>query len=215
MVAQAPSASLPPALHLCLGAANSLAFELLLRGVGVTLLTTWLRDRLYEAGAEDLTWHLPTAMLHMLPGATWGSAVGMMAAGGGGTAAAAPTSLLGSLVADVVAGFGGLSPGMDEVKVASAGVEAAAAGFGAVASAGMEAATAGFGAVAAAGVEAGSSLEDSARWAAVGLLLVGQLALVATRLVRSNRRPERLRREHARRTAAQAADGPPTDAARR
>ena len=40
-------------MELLTAAIHSLAFELLYRGVAVTLLSRWLCDRFYEAGAEE------------------------------------------------------------------------------------------------------------------------------------------------------------------
>ena len=48
-----PTGGMSIGLELLTAAIHSLAFELLYRGVAVTLLSRWLCDRFYEAGAEE------------------------------------------------------------------------------------------------------------------------------------------------------------------
>ena len=48
-----PTGSINVALELSIAAINSMAMELLYRGVAVTLIGDWLCDRYYEAGADD------------------------------------------------------------------------------------------------------------------------------------------------------------------
>ena len=48
-----PTGGMSIGMELLTAAIHSLAFELLYRGVAVTLLSRWLCDRFYEAGAEE------------------------------------------------------------------------------------------------------------------------------------------------------------------
>jgi len=54
-VANNPTAGLHLGLESAAVVLNSLATELLYRGVALTLLASWINDRLYEAGADDFT----------------------------------------------------------------------------------------------------------------------------------------------------------------
>ncbi|GAX81583.1 hypothetical protein CEUSTIGMA_g9011.t1 [Chlamydomonas eustigma] len=82
-----PTAGLNPGLELVSSAVSSLALELLYRGVGISLLTLWINDRLYEAGSEDIvvfpawvshiiTPHAPLVMtMSTMDASRWGAVV--------------------------------------------------------------------------------------------------------------------------------------------
>ncbi|KAL6746515.1 hypothetical protein V8C86DRAFT_2940715 [Haematococcus lacustris] len=157
-----PTAGLPVAAELGVSALDSLASEMLLRGVLISSLANWLRDRALEAGALEVL-PAPPALATLLNG-HWLDAAQLPH-----TTASWLAALPSSLSA-LMAGWQGLAASGSAGVGAGAGELAAAVG------------------AAGGALDHFVSLDDACRWAAAGLVVALVAGLGVRRILRTARK---------------------------